>query len=94
MDALYIIKKAIRTEKSVNDTTNFNKYHFEVSTTATKYQIREAVEKLFPNVKVVDVHTCNVRGKRRRYRWIRGKRRITRKAIVTLRPGDNINAGY
>lgn len=94
MEPYDIIKRAIKTEKSVNDTTGNNKYHFEVYTGATKFQIRDAVEKLWPEVRVVDVNTTWVRGKRRRYRWVRGKRQNWKKAVISLRPGDTINVGY
>ena len=94
MEAHYILKKILRTEKSVNDTTQYNRYHFEVHRGATKFQIREAVEELFPDIKVKEIRTSTVRGKRRRYRFVKGKRRSTKKAIVTLRPGDSINVGY
>ena len=90
----YVVKRAIKTEKSVNDTSENNKYHFEVHRDATKYQIREAIQALFPDVSVVDINTTWARGKRRRHRWVRGKRHSWKKAIVTLSEGDMINVGY
>lgn len=94
MEAHYIIKRVIRTEKSVTDTSSNNKYHFEVPLSATKYQIKDAVQQLFPGVQVVQVNTVTDRGKRRRYRYVVGRRRNTKKAVVTLRSGDTINVGY
>jgi large subunit ribosomal protein L23 len=94
MDPHYIIKRVVRTEKSVMDTTQNNKYHFEVPRSVTKYQIRNAVESLYPDVEVVSVNTVTERGKRRRHRYVVGSRRDTKKAVVTLRPGDAINVGY
>jgi large subunit ribosomal protein L23 len=94
MDAHHIIKRVIRTEKSVTDTGANNKYHFEVASCATKCQIRDAFERLFPNVTVLSINTGPDRGKRRRYRYTLGKRRDSKKAIVTLREGDSINVGY
>ena len=66
-----------------------NKYTFVVSKDATKFQIREAVRKLF-NVKVVDCTTMNVRGKEKRLRGRPGMTAGYKKAIVKLAPGETI----
>jgi large subunit ribosomal protein L23 len=94
MDPHHIVKRVIRTEKSVNDTTDNNKYHFEVAAGATKYQIKEAVQALFPDVTVVGINTVTARGKRRRHRYTFGKRRDWKKAVVTIQEGQTINVGY
>lgn len=66
-----------------------NKYAFEVAGAATKYQIKQAVEKAF-RVKVTEVNTVTVSGKTRRM----GRRIYStspwKKAVVTLRAGDKI----
>ncbi len=62
---------------------------FEVAKEANKYEIRDAVEKLF-NVKVVDVRTQIVRGKEKRIGRFQGRRPHWKKAIVTLEPGQTI----
>jgi large subunit ribosomal protein L23 len=63
---------------------------FEVHSDANKIQIRSAIESLFPDAQVADVHTLVVRGKVKRVgRWM-GKRSNWKKAIVTLQPGNKI----
>ncbi len=65
-------------------------YTFVVALDANKIQIRRAVEARFPAVKVKEVRTMIVRGKRRRQMTRRGvnEGRTTRykKALVTLTP--------
>jgi large subunit ribosomal protein L23 len=94
MDTLQVIKRPLHTEKSVADVRVNNRYHFQVDRSATKHDIRRAVEELFPGVKVVGVCTQWVRGKRRRVRWLRGRTTDWKKALVTVRPGDSIEIGY
>ncbi|RZS37186.1 LSU ribosomal protein L23P [Herbihabitans rhizosphaerae] len=60
-----------------------NKYTFEVHRDANKTAIKIAVEKVF-GVKVVSVNTLNRQGKRKRTRTGYGKRKDTKRAIVTL----------
>ena len=62
---------------------------FEVAPDANKIEIRAAVQKLF-KVTVTDVHTVVVRGKLKRVGKFTGRRSGMKKAIVTLKPGDNI----
>jgi large subunit ribosomal protein L23 len=63
---------------------------FKVRPSASKPQIREAVERLF-NVKVKAVNTLNRAGKRKRFRGIPGKQKDIKKAIVTLEDGYSID---
>jgi large subunit ribosomal protein L23 len=67
-----------------------NKYTFLVDPEANKTQIKIAVEQVF-GVKVTDVNTMNRKGKRKRTRAGFGKRKDTKRAIVTLVPGDRID---
>jgi large subunit ribosomal protein L23 len=60
-----------------------NKYTFVVRPDANKTQIKIAVEKVF-GVKVLSVNTINRQGKRKRTRSGFGKRKDTKRAIVTL----------
>jgi len=60
-----------------------NKYTFVVAPGSNKTQIKIAVEKVF-GVKVVSVNTINRQGKRKRTRTGFGKRKDTKRAIVTL----------
>jgi large subunit ribosomal protein L23 len=63
-----------------------NKYTFMVDPRANKTEIKIAVEQVF-GVKVESVNTINRQGKRRRTRSGVGKRKDTKRAIVTLRDG-------
>ena len=62
------------------------KYTFIVDPGANKTEIKIAVEKVF-SVKVSSVNTANRKGKTRRTRNGLGKRKDTKRAIVTLREG-------
>lgn len=63
---------------------------FKVDTTATKLEIKKAVEQLF-NVKVESVSTLNVKGKTKRTVRGLGKRTDWKKAYVSLQPGQDID---
>ncbi|MCF6155996.1 MAG: 50S ribosomal protein L23 [Candidatus Brocadia sp.] len=93
MNNYQIIKKPLRTEKSVADGEATNSYHFEVDLRANKIQIKEAIEKFF-NVKVEDVRTLVRKGKTRRVRFKLGRTKDWKKAIVTLKEGNTIDLGY
>ncbi|MEU5989789.1 50S ribosomal protein L23 [Spirillospora sp. NPDC047418] len=67
-----------------------NKYTFVVRTDANKTQIKQAVEKVF-GVKVTNVNTLNRQGKRKRTRFGYGKRKDTKRAIVSLAEGERID---
>src|SRR5690606_20483477 len=62
------------------------KHTFVVDPRANKTEIKRAVEQIF-DVKVESVHTMNRPGKTRRTRFGLGKRKDTKRAIVTLREG-------
>ncbi|HTT89809.1 MAG TPA: 50S ribosomal protein L23 [Acidimicrobiales bacterium] len=66
-------------------------YIFVVPPEANKIEIRRSVERVF-NVKVTNVNTLNRPGKRKRNRRQQtfGKRPDTKRAIVTLAPGQSI----
>ena len=67
-----------------------NKYTFIVRPDANKTQIKIAVEQIF-NVKVLGVNTINRQGKRKRSRGTQmGRRKNTKRAIVSVAPGDRI----
>jgi large subunit ribosomal protein L23 len=67
-------------------------YTFKVIPTASKPQIKAAVQEIF-GVKVQKVNTLNRQGKRKRNRktFTYGKRPDTKRAIVTLVPGETID---
>lgn len=60
------------------------KYTFLVHPSATKNQIKEAVEKMFEGTKVAKVNTMNNDGKTKRRGMTFGKTAKTKKAIVQL----------
>lgn len=62
------------------------KYTFLVDPRANKTEIKIAVEQVF-GVKVESVNTANRQGKARRTRFGIGRRKNTKRAIVTLREG-------
>jgi large subunit ribosomal protein L23 len=66
-----------------------NKYTFIVDHRANKTQIRQAIEAIF-DVTVTNVNTMNRPGKRKRRGLIVGKRADTKRAIVTVAAGDEI----
>ncbi|MGH3716620.1 MAG: 50S ribosomal protein L23 [Micromonosporaceae bacterium] len=68
-----------------------NKYTFLVHPDANKTQIKIAIQQIF-DVRVLKVNTANREGKRRRTRHGWGKRKDTKRAIVTLAEGDRIEA--
>ena len=67
-----------------------NKYTFLVHPDANKTEIKVAVEKVF-DVKVTSVNTLNRKGKTRRTRTGTGRRKDTKRAIVSLAPGHRID---
>jgi large subunit ribosomal protein L23 len=89
MDPYNIILRPLVTEKSLGQHTERNKVSFLVAPDANKQQIRGAVERIFA-VKVIDVNTVYMQGKRKRARMREGRRPDRKKAIVTLREGDKI----
>lgn len=62
---------------------------FEVARDANKIEIRNAIEALF-KVKVTGVHTMVQRGKEKRVGRFSGRRPSVKKAVVTLKAGENI----
>lgn len=78
-----VILKPVVTEKSMNAMAE-KKYTFLVHTDATKTQIKDAVEKMFPGTKVKTVNTMNQDGKNKRRGVVYGKTAKTKKAIVAL----------
>jgi large subunit ribosomal protein L23 len=84
-----IVKRPIALTEKAARLKEKNKVVFEVDRTANKLQIRDAVEALF-SVKVTDVNTLVYRGKMKRMGRALAKRPNWKKAIVTLREGDDI----
>ena len=85
-----IVKALVRTEKGTDLEKN-GKYLFRVATVATKIDIKRAVEEIY-KVKVDDVNTVNVPGKLKRVRNRAGYTTAWKKAIVSLKEGQKIEA--
>lgn len=82
-----VIIRPIVSEKSYGLIDANGQYTFEVQPTANKTEIKLAVEQVF-NVKVEKVRTLNRKGKTRRTKFGMGKRKDTKRAIVTLKSGS------
>jgi len=88
---LYNVIRAPRvSEKTARLQEVSNQYVFEVATTATKADIKAAVEKVF-DVQVESVNVVNVKGKSKAFRFRMGRRPDWRKAYVTLADGQSID---
>ena len=85
-----VIDRPVISEKSYG-LLDQNKYTFLVHPDANKTQIKIAIQQIF-NVRVLSVNTINRQGKRKRTRTGFGKRKDTKRAIVSLAPGDRIEA--
>jgi large subunit ribosomal protein L23 len=84
-----VILKPVITEKSTL-ASEYNQVTFSVPLSATKPQIKAAVEGLF-DVKVKAVNTIRQQGKTKRFRGIKGRRPDQKKAMVTLEEGHSID---
>jgi large subunit ribosomal protein L23 len=84
-----VIIAPVITEKATL-ASEHNQVIFKVARTATKPQIKEAVEKLF-DVKVKSVNTLVRKGKFKRSRGFAGFQSDVKKAIVTLEEGHRID---
>jgi large subunit ribosomal protein L23 len=84
-----VLLRPIVSEKSYT-LLNENKYTFIVHPDANKTEIKIAVEQLF-NVRVLSVNTVNRAGKRKRTRYGWGRRKDTKRAIVTVAGTDRID---
>jgi large subunit ribosomal protein L23 len=88
MNAREIVIRPVVSEKSYA-LLAANKYTFRVHDEAHKTQIRQAIEELF-DVRVVEVRTASVKSKPKRRGLTAGRSRSWKKAIVQVRPGDQI----
>ena len=85
-----VIIEPVVSEKSYDLIDDFNTYTFVVDRGANKTQIKQAVEALF-DVDVVKVNTMNRKGKVKRTGYVVGRRKDTKRALVTLAIGDEID---
>ena len=85
-----VIRRPIFLTEKSNALRAKNQVVFEVLRGANKVQIKEAVQKMF-DVKVEDVNTMVYRGKDRRMGRGYAKMQNWKKAVVTLKEGENID---
>ena len=84
-----ILRKPLVTEKTTIQAAS-GKYSFRVADYANKIEIKKAVENTF-DVSVVSVNISVVKGKTKKRGNKVSKKPNWKKAIVTLKPGDEIN---
>jgi len=90
MSTLYkVIRRPLITEKALTTRESENSLVFEVDATATKTEVKQAVEHLF-NVKVATVRTAIVLGKERRRGKFAGFLPDWKKAYVKLKAGEKV----
>ena len=82
--------RAPRVSEKTARLQEINQYVFEVATTATKADVKSAVESLF-NVTVLAVNVLNVKGKGKAFKNRMGRRGDWRKAYVKLADGQSID---
>ena len=88
---LYQVLRAPRiSDKTARLQEVSNQYVFEVATTATKADVKAAIESLF-DVSVLAVNVLNVKGKKKAFKSRSGQRQDTRKAYVKLADGQSID---
>jgi large subunit ribosomal protein L23 len=92
-ETVSILNQALLTEKATMLSANLNKYSFTVAPSASRTNVKTAVENAF-GVKVLKVNVLNVKPKSKRDRTRRNKQGFTsgyKKAIITLQAGDSID---
>jgi len=89
-DASSVILAPVVSEKSYDLIEHQNTYTFIVDPRSRKGEIRDAVEALF-DVTVLRVNTMNRKGKTKRQGYSLGRRKDTKRAVVTLAEGNSID---
>ncbi len=87
---LQVLLSPVISEKATLLAEKRDQVSFEVVPSATKQEIKDAVELLF-KVEVESVNVLNRKGKAKRHGRTQGCRKDTRKAYVCLKPGQEIN---
>jgi large subunit ribosomal protein L23 len=94
MSAISNVYEVIRAPRVSEKTARLqevsNQYVFEIAKTATKADVKAAVEQIF-SVKVEAVNVVNVKGKNKSFKFRQGKRGDWRKAYVKLAEGQSID---
>jgi large subunit ribosomal protein L23 len=89
-DLMSVLEAPIISEKTTLAAEKDHRVVFRVKKSATKGQIKRAVELLF-KVEVDSVHVLNVKGKVKRFGRFFGSRSDWKKAYVKLKPGFDID---
>jgi large subunit ribosomal protein L23 len=93
MSTIYdVLRRPLVTEKSSYQSGKLNQYSFVVANTATRTQVKDAIETLY-DVNVVRVNVINVPAKRGRR--LRSRRMLVRKvgykkAVIPLAAGQTL----
>ena len=87
--AYQLILNPLVTEKATQ-LSEFNKIVFSVPLSANKIDIKLSIEKIY-SVKVLSVNTILLKGKTKRFKGVLGRRNSSKKAVVTLAPGNTID---
>lgn len=85
-----ILVAPVISEKSTMVADKYEQVAFKVVSSATKPEVKAAVELMF-KVVVESVSILNIKGKKKRFGQTMGRRSDVRKAYVTLKPGQNID---
>lgn len=85
-----IIVSPIVTEKTNVQLSNNNQYSFKVVNSATKEDIKKAIETIF-GVNVEKINIINTDGKVKRFKGTIGRRSSVKKAVVTIKNGQEIS---
>ncbi|MDI6401827.1 50S ribosomal protein L23 [Balneolaceae bacterium ANBcel3] len=90
-----VLIKPLITEKLTGIQEKENKYAFEVVKTATKPQIKAAIEELYPEVTITRINTMinpgKPKGRHTRRGFISGRTPATKKAIISIKEGQEID---
>lgn len=89
-ERLYSVLRAPKVSEKTARLAESNQYVFEIAKTATKDDVKAAVEHLF-NVKVLAVNVANIKGKSKSFRFRAGRRSDKRKAYVRLAEGQTLD---
>lgn len=84
-----IIVRTLTTEKTARAAEN-NQFYFEVVASANKDDVKKAIQEIF-DVIVESVNIINAEGKVKRFKGTKGKRSSVKKAVVTVKKGQDIN---
>jgi large subunit ribosomal protein L23 len=90
IELMNVLESPVISEKSSLSAEKHNRVVFRVKPTATKQQVKRAIELLF-KVEVDSVHVLNVKGKSKRFGRFMGTRSDWKKAYIKLKPGFDID---